>query len=149
MSFLDVKVSRTGNKFVTTVYRKPTFSGGYTHCDRFLPITYKFGRTYTLAFRCFSLCSYSTKFHNELAIFQKNIRLWYNPDSFQNHRKLTNVFHFKDRLSCNFVTFDVYKFQYGRCNTFYYPYSFPVIWCTLNVQGWGVKPTPPGLFLIE
>ena len=27
LSFLDVKVPREGNKFATTVYRKPTFSG--------------------------------------------------------------------------------------------------------------------------
>ena len=27
LSFLDVEVSREGNKFATTIYRKPTFSG--------------------------------------------------------------------------------------------------------------------------
>ena len=31
LSFLDVEVSRDGNTFVTSVYRKPTFSGVYTH----------------------------------------------------------------------------------------------------------------------
>ena len=30
LSFLDVEVSRQQGKFVTTVYRKPTFSGMYT-----------------------------------------------------------------------------------------------------------------------
>ena len=35
LTFLDVDVSREGNKFVTTVYRKLTFSGVYTHCDTF------------------------------------------------------------------------------------------------------------------
>ena len=35
LSLLDVEVSRDGNKFVTAVYRKPTFSGVYTHCDSF------------------------------------------------------------------------------------------------------------------
>ena len=33
--FLDVEVSRQQGKFVTTVYRKPTFSGVYTHFDSF------------------------------------------------------------------------------------------------------------------
>ena len=35
LSFLDVEVSREKGKFVTTVYRKPTFSGGYTHFERY------------------------------------------------------------------------------------------------------------------
>ena len=51
--FLDVQ----GNKFATTVYGKPTFSGVYTHFDSFLPTTYKFSTIYTLVFRCFSICS--------------------------------------------------------------------------------------------
>lgn len=35
LSLLDVEVSRDGNKFVTAVYRKLTFSGVYTRCDSF------------------------------------------------------------------------------------------------------------------
>ena len=53
LSFLDVEVPRDENTFVTSVYRKPTFSGVYTHFDRFLPSTYKIGMIYTLVFRCF------------------------------------------------------------------------------------------------
>ena len=34
LSFLDIEVSREKGKFVTTVYRKPTFSGVYT---QFIP----------------------------------------------------------------------------------------------------------------
>ena len=56
LPFLDVEVSREGNKFVTTVYHKPTLSGVYMHFDSFLPPTYKFGMIYILAFRCFSIC---------------------------------------------------------------------------------------------
>ena len=33
--FLDVEVSQEGNKFATTVYRKPTFCGIYTHFDSY------------------------------------------------------------------------------------------------------------------
>ena len=36
LSFLDVEVSQQQGKFVTTVYRKPTFSGVYTHFDSIL-----------------------------------------------------------------------------------------------------------------
>ena len=41
-SFLDVEVYREGNKFATTVYRKPNFRCVYTYCDNFLPTRYKF-----------------------------------------------------------------------------------------------------------
>ena len=58
------------------VYRKPTFSGVYTHFESFLPTIYKFGMFYTLAYRCFKICSDWTKFHEELSflkqVFLKN-----------------------------------------------------------------------------
>ena len=76
LSFLDVEVSREKGKFVTTVYRKPTFSGVYTHFESFLPTVYKFGIVYTLVYRCFKICSDWTKFHEELSflkqVFLKN-----------------------------------------------------------------------------
>ena len=76
MSFLDVQISREDKTFTTSVYRKPTFSGVYTHFDSFLPSTYKSGTVYTLAYRCLSICSSWTKLHNELVclkeIFLKN-----------------------------------------------------------------------------
>ena len=72
--FLYVEVSREGNKFVTTVYCKPTFSGLYTHFDSFLPATHKFSRIYTLVVRYFSICSNQTNYHNEL-VFLKDMFL--------------------------------------------------------------------------
>ena len=53
LSILDVEVSQEGNKFPNTVYRKPGFSGVYTHFDSFLPTTDKFGIIYTFVFRFF------------------------------------------------------------------------------------------------
>ena len=35
--FLDAEVSQKQGKFVITVYRKPNFSGAFTHFDRFFP----------------------------------------------------------------------------------------------------------------
>ena len=35
LSFLDVEVSRQEGHFVTTVSKKPTFSGVYTHFESF------------------------------------------------------------------------------------------------------------------
>ena len=72
--FLYVEVSREGNKFVTTVYCKPTFSGLYTHFDSFLPATHKFSRIYTLVVRYFSICSNQTNYHNGL-VFLKDMFL--------------------------------------------------------------------------
>ena len=68
LSFPHVEASQEGNKFATTVYRKPTFSGVYTHSDSFLPTTYKFSMIYTLVFRCFSTCSNWAIFHNEFIL---------------------------------------------------------------------------------
>ena len=62
LSLLDVEVSREKGKFVTTVYRKPTFNGVYTHFEGFLPTVYKFVMVYTLAYRCFKICFDWTKF---------------------------------------------------------------------------------------
>ena len=166
LSFLDVEVSRDGNTFVTSVYRKPTFSGVYTHFDSFLPSTYKIGMSYTLVFRCFRICSDWNKFHKEI-IFLKDIFLKNGyPTSFidkcfktfldqlfikkpqvltvekktltlvlpflgnlslqtktklQNvlKRDLSNVFRFKDRLPYELISRVIYKFQCGRCNSFY------------------------------
>ena len=43
LSFLDVKTSRENNKFVTSVFRKETFSGVHTNFISFIPLEYKFG----------------------------------------------------------------------------------------------------------
>ena len=51
MSFLDIAIIREDKTFTTSVYRKPTFSGVYTHFGSLLPSTYKFGTIYTLAYR--------------------------------------------------------------------------------------------------
>ena len=61
-SFLDIEISWEKGKFVTTVSKKRTFSGVYTHFESFLPTVSKFGMIYTLAYRCFKICSDWTKF---------------------------------------------------------------------------------------
>ena len=76
LSLLDVEVSRKEGKFVTTVYRKPTFSGVYTHFDNFLSEVYKVGMIYTLAYRCLKICFDWKNFYKELKflnhVFLKN-----------------------------------------------------------------------------
>ena len=55
LSFLDVKIFRENDKFVTSVFRKETFSGVYTNFISFIPLDYKFGLVHTLLNRCFNL----------------------------------------------------------------------------------------------
>ena len=72
MSFLDVQIFREYKNFTTSVYRKSTFSGVYTHLDSFLPFTFKFGTIFTLAsYRCLRICSSWTKLHYELVCLKE------------------------------------------------------------------------------
>ena len=54
-SFLDVKICRENNRFTTSVFRKPTFSGVFTNFDSFIPKSYKHGLVNTLIFRFLKL----------------------------------------------------------------------------------------------
>ena len=56
-SFLDVENSRESGKFVTVVYRKPTFTCVHALFESFLPSPHKFSMFYTLVCRSFTLCS--------------------------------------------------------------------------------------------
>ena len=76
LAFLDVKIMRENDKFVSSVYRKPTFSGVFTNFKSFIPTVYKFSLIPSLLFRCFHLCSDFEKFHHEVdnlkCILRKN-----------------------------------------------------------------------------
>ena len=51
LSFLDVKICRENGKFVTSVYRKPIFSGVFTNYESFIPTYQKRGLLHTLLHR--------------------------------------------------------------------------------------------------
>ena len=76
LSFLDIKIVRENNKFTTSVYRKPTFSGVFTNFESFIPNSYKYALIFTLLHRAFKLCSNFEQFHQEIEnlknIFRKN-----------------------------------------------------------------------------
>ena len=63
-------------RFSTSVYRKSTFCGIYTHFESFLPFSNKIGLLHTLLYRCFWICSDWTTFHLELVklidVFKNN-----------------------------------------------------------------------------
>ena len=48
LCFLDIEISRHKNQFITSVYRKPTFSGVFSNFDSFIPREYKFNFVSTL-----------------------------------------------------------------------------------------------------
>ena len=65
MFFLDARQGEQ-DKFTTSTYRKPTFSGICAHFDSFLPSIYDVVMIHALLYRCFQICSDWTKFHLEL-----------------------------------------------------------------------------------
>ena len=75
-NFLDAKVIRENNVFTARVYRKPTFSGAYTHFDSYMSLNYKFRLVPTITFRSFTICFDMPKSHQEICkikdIFIKN-----------------------------------------------------------------------------
>ena len=63
LSFLDIKICHENNKFVTSVYCKPTLSGVFTNFQSFIPDIYKSGLIETLVHRSFRLSSNYENFH--------------------------------------------------------------------------------------
>ena len=57
LPFLDMLIDRSSGTIITSIYRKPTFTGVYTHFYSFLPSIYKFGLLSTLLYRYFSISS--------------------------------------------------------------------------------------------
>ena len=69
-------MTRDNNKFMTSVYRKPTFSGVFSNFGSFIPKSYKYNLLFTLLHRAFKLCSNFERFHQEIdkckTIFENN-----------------------------------------------------------------------------
>ena len=60
-----LKYGKNG-KFVTNVYRKPTFSEVFTNYESFIPAYQKRGLLHTLLHRSFSICCDFKTFHFEI-----------------------------------------------------------------------------------
>ena len=75
LPFLDVLVTKSDNKFIPSVYRKPTFTGQYIHWNFFGPKQRKTNLIDTLTHRALKICSKSTLKHeldNIRSILVKN-----------------------------------------------------------------------------
>ena len=71
LSLLDIKISRENNKFVTSAYRKPAFSGVFTNFESLISKCYKRSLIDTLLHRGFSLRSNMEKFQQEISSRKK------------------------------------------------------------------------------
>ena len=70
--FLDILVKRCpDNSFMTSVYRKKTFTGLYTKWDSFTPRKYKINLIRTLTYRCFRICSCASLLHSAVQDLRK------------------------------------------------------------------------------
>ena len=71
-----LKLVIKNGKFVTSVYRKPTFSGILMNYESFIPTYQKRGLLHTLLNRSFTICCDFKTFHFEIdylkTIFMKN-----------------------------------------------------------------------------
>ena len=65
LNFLDVLVEKEGTRFLTSIYRKPTFTGQYIRWNSFSPKMRKISLIKTLVQRALTICS-KTKFGSEL-----------------------------------------------------------------------------------
>ena len=72
-SFLDILIKRD-NGFITSVYRKPTFSGVFTNFNSFVHFSYKRSLVQTLLHRCYSLCSNVELFHHEVSLLRNILK---------------------------------------------------------------------------
>ena len=72
LNFLDVLVEKEGTGFLTSSYRKATFTGQYIRCNSFSPKTRKINLMKTIFHRALTICS-KTKLGSEL---DKTKQLW-------------------------------------------------------------------------
>ena len=108
LSFLGVKINRENNKFVTSVYRKPTFSGVFTNFESFISKCYKRSLIDALLYRRFSLCSNLEKFHQEIS----SLKSIFRSNGYPNNFIESWIKHFLDTLFVkNKVSLTVPKLQ--------------------------------------
>ena len=85
LSFLDIRISRKNNKFVTSVYRKSTFSIVFISSESFIPDIYKRGLNETLLHRSFILCSNYDNFHGKIETLKSILKYNSYSHNLRNH----------------------------------------------------------------
>ena len=67
LPFLDILITRDDGGISTTIYRKKTHSGVYSHYKSFIPEKMKRSLVYTLVDRAWKICSSYNLWHVEVA----------------------------------------------------------------------------------
>ena len=67
LPFLDILITRLEDGISTTIYRKKTHSGVYSHYKSFIPGRFKRTLVYTLVDRAWKICSTYQLWHKEIS----------------------------------------------------------------------------------
>ena len=70
LPFLDVLVERSDSSFLTSVYRKHTFTGLYLSCDSFAPRSRKLDLIRYISFKALNICC-NSKIDDELKVIKE------------------------------------------------------------------------------
>ena len=69
-SFLDDKITQQNKQFLTSIFRKATFSGVFTNYDSFISDTYKIDLVHVLLFQFLKMCSSMENVHIEVELLR-------------------------------------------------------------------------------
>ena len=76
LTFLDISITRVGNKLQTSLFLKKIFSGIYSKFNGHLESEYKKSFLHTLVYRAYKVCSNYTNLHQKIvylkSAWQKN-----------------------------------------------------------------------------
>ena len=71
LPFLDVRVARSGGRLMSSIYRKPTFTGLGTSYYSNIYVNFKLSSVCTLIHRAYHLCSSFQLFHSEIVFLSQ------------------------------------------------------------------------------
>ena len=94
LPFLDIEISRVNGNFVTSLYRKSTFSGVYLNFNSYLPREYKEGLLYTLLYRSYRISFNYLRLDEEI----EKLKLIWQKNSFPLHFIDNCVYRFLNKL---------------------------------------------------
>ena len=71
----DVKIRRSENNFITSIYRKPTYTGLFSKFYAFSPKQNKENLVYTLTYRAYKICSNFQLLHEQFQFLKDTLQL--------------------------------------------------------------------------
>jgi len=71
--FLDIKIIKESNAFITSTYYKPTHTGVYTNWFSYTPKKYKINLIKTLLYRAWNICLDTDRFNRDVDTIRTNL----------------------------------------------------------------------------